>query len=55
MDYQEILERMKKRRDYFDALDFQMIKADYVEMINAMEELLKKLNKEKEKDVKPKE
>ena len=43
MNYEELLDKMRKRRDYFEALDFQMIKVDYVEMISAVELLLKEV------------
>ena len=43
--YEELLKLVKWRRDYFMNIDFKMIGNEYSQMINAIEELIRK-NKE---------
>ena len=46
-DYSEQISRLKERRDYFVALEFEHISNDYTEALNIIEELIEAL-KEKE-------
>ena len=43
--YEELLKLVKWRRDYFMNIDFTMLGNEYSQMINAIEELIRK-NKE---------
>lgn len=46
-DYSEQISRLKERRDYFVAIEFENISKDYTDALNIIEELIKEL-KEKE-------
>lgn len=45
MDYENVLRKLKWRRDFFRDIDFPMLKEEYTMAIDAIESLLKEMEK----------